>query len=251
MKNYDDFGVELLGVYQSCASRDGSEAFDSLASIHQYYPLYRLIESYIPYGSEVLDWGVGSGHFTYFLIRAGYKSTSFGFDKPGLFEGNISSSGLNFVHGCENEPTLLPFLDGQYDAVTSVGVLEHVREFGGSEEGSLQEIHRVLKKGGVFICYHFPNKSSWIEFLARHSGKWSHQYLYDRSDINRLFLEQQWEILECRRYAIVPRNILGRLLRGPLRSSRIASQIIDFIDSSLATLLSAFAQNWLVVAKRR
>lgn len=251
LKEHDKFGLELLRAYETCVSRDGSEAFDSLTSIHQYYLLYDLIKQYVPQGAIVLDWGSGSGHFTYFLIQAGYKPTSFGFYEPGLFQGGVFEEKLNFVFGRSDEPTKLPFSDGQYDAVTSVGVLEHVREFGGTEEGSLLEIHRVLKENGVFVCYHFPNKWSWIEFIARLSGKWSHQYLYDRADVNALFNHDLWDILECNRYAVLPRNILGRLLRGGLRNSPTISRLFDITDSFLSFFLRPFAQNWLVVARKR
>jgi SAM-dependent methyltransferase len=250
MSKYDDFGIELLEAYECCPSRDGSEAFDSLASIHQYYLLYRLLDSYAPIGCDVLDWGAGSGHFTYFLIHAGYNPTSFGFNKLGLFENDLAHPKLNYVQGDSNEPILLPFPDERFDAVSSVGVLEHVREFGGSEEQSLKEINRVLKRGGIFFCYHFPNKYSWIEYVARLTGKWHHQYRFSKADIDQLFSKDLWEVLECRKYAILPRNILGRLLQGRLRKSVLASRIIDRADSVLTILFRPFAQNWLIVARK-
>lgn len=251
MSKYDDFGIELLEAYESCLSRDGSEAFDSLASIHQYYLLYSLFDLYAPINAEVLDWGAGSGHFTYFLIHSGCNPTSFGFNRPGLFESDLVNSKLNFVQGDSNEPTLLPFSDKRFDVVSSVGVLEHVREFGGSEEGSLKEINRILKEGGIFFCYHFPNKYSWIEFLARLTGRWNHQYRFSKADIDRLFVKDLWQILECRQYAILPRNILGRLLQGRFRTSVKVSRIIDSVDSILTILFRPFAQNWLIVARKR
>jgi SAM-dependent methyltransferase len=250
MNKYDDFGQILLSAYDECRLRDGSEAFDSLASIHQYYLLYETFYKYIPHGANVLDWGSGSGHFTYFMMQFGYIPISFGFDKPGIFESVLSDIKLNFVPGRSDEPTQLPFLSEQFDAVSSVGVLEHVREFSGSEEGSLLEIYRILKINGIFVCYHFPNRYSWIEFLSRLLGKWSHQHLYSRADIDQLFSKDSWEILECRRYAMLPRNILGKLLKGGLRNSEIVAKIIDKSDSILTYFFRVFAQNWLIVARK-
>lgn len=34
---------------------------------------------------------------------------------------------------------------------------------GGEELASLAEIRRILKPGGLFFCYHFPQKSGWVE----------------------------------------------------------------------------------------
>src|SRR5439155_25510036 len=51
--------------------------FRSLVGAHQYLGLYRLVRRYVPAGGSVLDWGTGNGHFSYFLVRAGYRATGF------------------------------------------------------------------------------------------------------------------------------------------------------------------------------
>jgi hypothetical protein len=48
--------------------------FKSLVSAYQYILLYRVFNKYVPIGVKVLDWGVGNGHFSYFLVKAGYKT---------------------------------------------------------------------------------------------------------------------------------------------------------------------------------
>ncbi|MBQ4132690.1 MAG: methyltransferase domain-containing protein [Desulfovibrionaceae bacterium] len=45
----------------------------------------------------------------------------------------------------------------------SIGVFEHVHETGGDQLASLKEISRVLKPEGFFLCFHLPNKYSWVE----------------------------------------------------------------------------------------
>src|SRR5512134_3570373 len=54
--------------------------FRSLAGAHQYLRLYELWRRFVPAGAEVLDWGAGNGHFSYFLSRAGYRATGFSFN---------------------------------------------------------------------------------------------------------------------------------------------------------------------------
>jgi len=54
------------------------------------------------------------------------------------------------------EATDLPFSENQFDAVLSMGVIEHVDDY----ELFLKEQLRVLKKNGMIICFVIPNKSS-------------------------------------------------------------------------------------------
>jgi SAM-dependent methyltransferase len=137
-----------------------------------------------------------------------------------------------------------------FDAVASVGVLEHVRETGGSEARSLAEIVRVLRPGGVFLCCHFPNRTSWIDFLARRvPRKHHHVYRYGRGDVTRLVKDAGLELLELRRYGLLPRMLLTRVL-GPLRDSRVAANTWDAADVTLGALLSALCQNWGFAARK-
>lgn len=248
--SFEEVSRELLSRYAHCLDRDGSEAFDTLASVYQYHLLYSVITQMVPAGAKVLDWGCGSGHFSWFLHRQGYQAHSFGFAEPALVANEIGLGEIEYVHGDPSEPVALPFDDGVFDAVVSVGVLEHVREYGGSEVGSLAEIRRILKPNGIFVCYHFPNKGSWIEFLARLTGKWSHRYLYGRNDVLRTFRQGRLNIVSCCRYGFLPRNSLRHLPITSLRSSVRFARLINTLDAGLSLLASPICQNWLVVAQK-
>ena len=247
--NYDQFSRRLLALYSQCLSRDGSEAFDTLPSIHQYFNLYRLVDCYIPHGATVLDWGAGSGHFSWFLSSSGRRVEAYAFNNPELFE-LVDMSCIAFTKALENESVRLPYSDQSLDAVCSVGVLEHVREFGGSEEASLGEIHRILKPGGFFICYHLPNRYSWIEWLARRVGKWSHQYRYDKKQVVSMFDPASWQVLEMGRYGILPRNSFRALLPYTAANSSLIARVIDGLDWCLEKILFGIAQNWFVIARK-
>ena len=79
--------------------------FGSLASAHQYLPLYRLWRRYVPVGARVLDWGAGNGHFSYFLVRSGYRATGFSF-MPFVYESSLPEGApYTFVGGSEDSYT--------------------------------------------------------------------------------------------------------------------------------------------------
>jgi SAM-dependent methyltransferase len=179
------FPSRTLLKFQEQDSSYNLSQFKSLITAHQYRRLYKLLERYISPGGEVLDWGCGNGHFSYFLSKFGYKAFGFSFNDFPFRQ--VLNSGYEFNKGSCEDPTTLPYPDQKFDAVVSVGVLEHVRETGGSEVGSLREIFRILKFDGVFVCYHFPNQYSLIEFIASLlSNKYHHQYRYTRQSIETL-----------------------------------------------------------------
>jgi len=224
-------------------------ALGSLLGAHQYRTLYRLCRKHLPEGSRVLDWGAGNGHFSYFLQRSGYRAEGFSLLDP-RFLGWLPDPTYTFTRGDTRDPVTLPYGDGAFDGVVSVGVLEHVRETGGNEERSLAEIARVLRPGGVFVCYHFPNRLSWIDWAARRvPGLHRHEYRYTRRDVERLAAGAGLDLVEARRYGVLPRNSGARLPRS-LRMSRTLAQAWDAADRVLGLPLSLFCQNYCFVARK-
>ena len=224
--------------------------FRSLASAHQYRHLYRMSRRHLRPGAEVLDWGTGNGHFAYFLTRTGQRVTGYTMEGAS-YAGWLGDPYERFVTAPDSEPVRLPFPDASFDAVGSVGVLEHVREGGGNEASSLAEIARVLRPGGVFLCYHLPCRASLIETVARLAGgRHQHVYRYTRGDVERLMRGAGLELVECATYGAVPRNVLG-CIPGPLARSRAFAHAIDVVDDALGLLLGPACQNRRVVAKKR
>ncbi len=231
------------------ASKDGSQGLDVLASLHQYIKAYDLTQARIPTGAQVLDWGGGSGHFSFFLNKAGYKTHIYAFAEPQFIQLEIADGEITYRQANAAEPIHIDYPDESFDAVCSIGVLEHVREIGGNERASLQEIRRLLKPGGVFLCYHFPNNGSWIEFLAKRFGSYHHQYTYDQAMIDTIF-KNVLHIEICKRYALLPRNSLRRLPKF-IADNTYFSRGIDILDSVLCSLLPWINQNWVIVATKQ
>ena len=222
--------------------------FRRQVTAHQYQRLYELVDKYLTPQSRVLDWGSGNGHVSYGLWRRGFRVSGFSFEDFGV-RRHLDAS-YDFRQGNEDDPSGLPFDSASFDGVMSVGVLEHVRETGGNELASLREIVRVLKPGGTFICYHFPNKHSAIEAMARRNpGSHSHKYLYDHADIQALCDQAGLAIVEIKRYGALPRNIWHQAPPS-VGNSAAAVALWNTLDQVLGTLLPRWTQNYLFVARK-
>lgn len=236
-----------------------NDQFGSLVAAFQYAKLYDLTSRYVPAGSEVLDWGCGRGHFSYFLIKHGFRVTAYSLEHPPEIFAALSPGErerLTFVRGAGDGASALPFPSGRFAAVFSVGVLEHVRETGGQEAASLEEIRRVLARDGVFVCYHLPNRYSDIEAVSRllrrskNGGAQDgfHRYRFTLGDIRSLCRTARLSLSEVERYGFLPRNSFNRLPRRWRESPRLAS-FANAADSVLERLFSPLDQNYYFVAR--
>jgi len=224
--------------------------FDTVTSGAQYRVLHRLCREWLPHEARVLDWGAGTGHASVYLSRAGFSVTGYSLEEF-FYRDFIGEQPYRFVAADPNEPVLLPFENGEFDAVVSVGVLEHVRETGGQELGSLQEIYRILRPRGVMLCVHLPNALSWIEAVARRRGRGHvHAYRYRRAEVLRLFGEANFHIERYGRYGALPRNKVGHILPRWLCDSEFFSRLYDMLDRTGSGFLPWFAQNHFIVARR-
>jgi SAM-dependent methyltransferase len=228
--------------------RDGLVQFRALASARQYLLLYRLVRTFVPPNAQVLDWGAGNGHFSYFLLRAGYRATGLDFREFPLAR-SFPAGTYRFVPVSPSDPVKLPFDAASFRAVSSVGVLEHVRETGGDEAGSVREIARVLEPGGVFVCVHLPNRTSLVEALSRLvPTKYRHRYRFDARAIRGLIGGAGLELLWLERYGLLPRNGWGRCPR--LGNSAWAVTAWDALDGTGARIAPALCQNFAFVARK-
>ncbi|MBV8543409.1 MAG: methyltransferase domain-containing protein [Acidobacteria bacterium] len=257
------FETEVAQIYDEIGAHYGEtiDQFQSLPAANQYRKLYELTESYVAPGSAVLDWGCGRGHFSYYLLKRGYRVTAYSLeDSPQVFTALSAEerSRLTLVRG--NEAVLLPFPANSFDAAFSVGVLEHVREVGGTESGSLKELRRVLSSAGTLIAYHVPNRLSYIEALARvaygrryrhvaESVKF-HKFRFGASNLAALVGDAGFAMAEFGRYGFLPRNSFNRL-PASLRSGRRLTSAVNIADHFLERLFAPVVQNFYFVARAK
>jgi SAM-dependent methyltransferase len=243
---------DVISLYR-LASSEGLKKkivhFNSLARMNQYRKVYDVSVRYLSPAKKALDWGCGNGHFSYFLLHHGVRTTGFSFDPAPDYM--LSQPGYDHVQGRTDNPISLPLSSASFDLVFSIGVLEHVRDTGGSESASLSEMWRVLKPGGHFLCFHFPNRYGWIEPLADALGiAWHfHKHKYTREQIKRMSAQAHFELVEWGRYNFLPRNVLGRLPTA-VCDTRAGSAALNSIDTALATCLPLFTQNHYFVCQK-
>jgi SAM-dependent methyltransferase len=229
--------------------------FSSLLGMMQYELLFEYTDKLSNQKKQlsILDWGCGNGWFSYYLLWKGFSNvSSYGYGWDNIANEVSTMNGFNFVDGSvesSNDPTKLPFEDNSQDIVFSVGVLEHVHETGGNQINSLREIYRILKPGGVFFCYHFPNKYTWIEFLKGMLIKGSHVHSkkFNKKEIVALVREAELQLDEVKRYQVLPYNLY--------RKSRLDGSVLAvayrFVDKALSkTPFGLLSQCYLFVAKK-
>jgi SAM-dependent methyltransferase len=220
-------------------------------SLSQYEKSYELVQRHVPPGGTVLDWGAGNGHFGLFLLKCGYRAHAFTLHDSPIYKAFIDAINSRFgneYHKVQGDPVAhavsLPYNDASFDGVCSIGVLEHVREFGGNEIGSLREIRRILVPGGIFICTKFPNRTSYVERLRR-----GHKYLFSLSDIRQMADEAGFELVELGRYQFLPRKLANKL-PASLANGALIVGLYNALDGLLSTLFNRLCTcNFFVLRK--
>lgn len=163
--------------------------------------------------TRVLDWGSGHGQMTDLMSRAGLTVSAFEY-RPGANDGVEPIP--RFPHlsvRVSGDPRRLPFDDNSFDAVLSCGVLEHVED----PDASLEELRRVLTPTGTIYVHKLPNRTSYLEAIARRAGWYYHgafkfDRLYDPGSATALLERHGFRVTEVRLVNMLPLTLTGGLV---------------------------------------
>jgi len=230
-------------------------------SLWNYIRIANDIAQQAPAGT-LLDWGCGYGQMAYLLKQRGFQVTAYDIGEPDERLPDLPlGRELEVIR--TPHPTALPFTDGQFEAVLSCGVLEHVDEFSqpGNERISLREIARVLrspdpvsgKPGGIFLIYQLPQRYAWQEAVIRRLKLgYAHPRRFTAAEIRHVLAETDYEVLRVRRANLIPKNLTGMPQRVRQLYNRVGRSFIT-LDGWLSNLpfLRHLAGVLEVTARRR
>lgn len=197
----------------------------------------------------VLDWGCGLGQMTRLMRDRGLHVSSLDYDPDAH---GVETRPLPAFPDLEMlttpEPVTLPFEDDAFDAALSMGVLEHVAD----PDASLDELRRVIARGGRLYCHKLPNERSYLERIARRAGlyyhgRFEHDRLYSLASARAIFERHGFEVQELRRINVLP------LTPGGGRALTAAAPAIYRLNRGLSRLpgLNTVATNIEVIAAVR
>ncbi|MDH3888458.1 MAG: class I SAM-dependent methyltransferase [Gammaproteobacteria bacterium] len=117
----------------------------------------------------VLDLGCGTGLLSNILLSKGFEVLGIDISLESLRLLQQREPGINTIQA---DATLLPFTDGSFHAVVSLGVWRHLSH----PQRVIAEVARILEKNGILIVGYFPpaiggvihqSNSPWYQLLAR------------------------------------------------------------------------------------
>ncbi len=243
MSDYDF----LLANRDAALRLNRPEAFHltSRIAIRDYIRIADEIAAAAP-GARLLDWGCGFGQMSYLLKRRGLDVVSY--DIGAEDDANELPVMREIERIVGSDPVLLPFKNGEFDAVLSCGVLEHVPD----EEGSLREICRILRPQGYLFIYNLPNKYSYKEFLIeRFRLGYSHERKYNLRTITSLLGAHGLVIRQARYGGLMPHTLTGvpRPVRSLYDRAAIPVYAFDRIASRIPGL-NLISEAHEIIAKR-
>lgn len=158
-------------------------------------------------GDKILEVGCGNGYYLSLLNRLGLNISLTGIDndKMALLDARrfIGDEKVILIFA---DATRLPFKESSFNKIICSEVIEHVKD----DKKVLQEIHRVLKRGGIMVLStcnisypFFWDPINWLlqNIFKTHvkrgfwSGIWNqHLRMYEKKDVEKLVKEVNFKL---------------------------------------------------------
>ncbi len=221
-KNTSEFYDELVKgkkkfTFFSNETRFNIENILNKKNLTKYFD--KKIENYLSDNFTILDYGCGPGTFLIKLKKL-TKSKLFGVDISKEFidqsKQNFKKYNLKNIEVQKVEAEKLPFENQKFDIILVIDVIHHLDDI----KKNVDEIKRVLKKGGKLIIYE-PNKFNPLIWLT---------HLIDKNERGLLRVgsfKKYREIFDNKEFKIEKEDYNGIVI-GP--SSKLLDMISNFLN---------------------
>jgi SAM-dependent methyltransferase len=138
-------------------------------------------------GKRVLDVGAGNGAYTLRIVERFDSAVGIDIEPDRLEDFRAAAAGRP-VEVLQCSATDTPFADGEFDAVTAIETMEHLREY---LPGTMKESARVLRRGGTFYLTTpnrwWPLEQHGFTFRGRSRPGWQFPFLTWIPAVHRRF----------------------------------------------------------------
>ena len=233
----------ILGDNYAIKSTLGSDLVS--VELRRPYLVYeQLVGEWLSEGQKVLEIGAGTGLSTGTLLYTGANVYTIDISQYSLSILRERLANIGKLETQVADMEYLPFDKESFDVVTCAGSLSY-----GDNEKVMNEVYRVLKKGGAFICVDSLNHNSIYRL-----NRWIH-YLRGYRTLNTLrrmpnillikSYEQLFGAVQVHYFGAI--SWLVPLLKSIMNDSSI-SNLSDKIDKLIGVKKSAF--KFVMVAKK-
>jgi SAM-dependent methyltransferase len=213
------------------------------------YTFEKMFIRHLPKHGMILEAGCGTAQNVVALNARGYDCVGLDYEFQAMRVANTYAGPLRLACG---DITALGVASGSFDAIISIGVVEHCRA---GPEPFLDEMKRILKTGGVMLISvpYFNPLRRWRAGRGAYqddvSGLEFYQYAFAREDFFR-FLEDAGFLVETA-YTYAHQNTLTQELRWLKIMPEMLKKLLLRISKYVPYVNSEIGHMLMVVARKK
>ncbi|HXF85335.1 MAG TPA: class I SAM-dependent methyltransferase [Anaerolineales bacterium] len=249
---------QRLVYYHQAADKDFWESQWKAYTTNAYYQPFqagrlftfdKIFKRHLPKQGRILEAGCGTAQFVVALRANGYDCFGLDYAFGALQRARKIVGALPLACG---DLTALGIANDTFDAVISLGVVEHRRE---GPEPFLREMHRILKANGMLLISvpYFNPLRQWRAGRGAYqddvSGLDFYQYAFSRREFFHLLEEAGYEITTW--YSYAHQNTLSQELHGLKRMPSIVRTMIMRLSKYLPYVSAHLGHMLMVVARKK
>jgi 2-polyprenyl-3-methyl-5-hydroxy-6-metoxy-1,4-benzoquinol methylase len=130
--------------------------------------------------------------------------------------------------------------DNYFDIILLYAVIEHIHPE--KRRDIINSLSNKLKKGGYLVITRCPSYYSLTEFVARHLGLTTHEWLLKKNELIGLFDKKKFEIVTVKKLSYIPSQ--------PEIITNNFSTILITLDKILQAIRWPFASEFFLTARK-